>query len=87
MTLKQQLIDLAEQCWAKTPDDIKKIIMQANIDLSESGIAENIISIGEDFPTVSLPDSTGTLISIKNLLKNWPAVMSFYRGEWCPYCN
>ncbi|MDP5106812.1 MAG: AhpC/TSA family protein, partial [Polaribacter sp.] len=34
-----------------------------------------------------LPNPDGKLISLDSLLKNGPLVVSFYRGDWCPYCN
>jgi peroxiredoxin len=35
----------------------------------------------------TLPDAYGGEVSLKTLLAKGPVVVSFYRGEWCPYCN
>jgi peroxiredoxin len=34
-----------------------------------------------------LTDATGTPITLEELVEAGPAVIVFYRGGWCPYCN
>jgi peroxiredoxin len=43
--------------------------------------------IGEPLPPFHLPDENGRLVSLAALLKSGPAVISFNRGHWCPYCK
>ena len=43
--------------------------------------------IGEPMQTFSLPDENGCLVSLTSLLQSGPAVISFNRGHWCPYCK
>jgi len=45
------------------------------------------INVGDKTPLFNLPNANGTIISIENLLKQGPLVITFYRGNWCPYCN
>ena len=42
---------------------------------------------GDVMPTFVLPDETGRLMSLKDLLAQGPAVVTFHRGHWCPYCR
>ena len=42
---------------------------------------------GDVMPTFVLPDETGRLVSLKDLLARGPAVVTFHRGHWCPYCR
>jgi peroxiredoxin len=42
---------------------------------------------GDTAPDFTLPGSDGHIVSLKDLLKSGPVVLSFYRGGWCPYCN
>jgi peroxiredoxin len=42
---------------------------------------------GDVMPTFVLPDETGRLVSLKDLLAQGPAVVTFHRGHWCPYCR
>lgn len=48
---------------------------------------KNAISIDLKAPLFELPNPEGTSISLSGLLKKGPAVVTFYRGNWCPYCN
>ncbi|MGA8443369.1 MAG: redoxin domain-containing protein [Candidatus Sulfotelmatobacter sp.] len=32
-----------------------------------------------------MPDAFGKEVSLRALLAQGPVVVSFYRGEWCPY--
>jgi peroxiredoxin len=43
--------------------------------------------IGEPMQPFSLPDENGGLVSLTSLLQSGPAVISFNRGHWCPYCK
>jgi peroxiredoxin len=43
--------------------------------------------IGEQMPEFILPDEQNRLVSLSSLLKSGPAVISFNRGHWCPYCR
>jgi hypothetical protein len=38
-------------------------------------------------PPFILPDENGRLIGLKDLLAKGPAVVTFHRGHWCPYCR
>ena len=42
---------------------------------------------GLSIPAVSLNRADGTKVSLPQQLQNKPAVLVFYRGGWCPYCN
>ena len=42
---------------------------------------------GDVMPTFVLPDETGRLVGLKDLLAQGPAVVTFHREHWCPYCR
>jgi peroxiredoxin len=42
---------------------------------------------GDTFPDFLLPDYTGRLVQLENLLEGGPIVVSFNRGHWCQYCE
>jgi peroxiredoxin len=42
---------------------------------------------GEKMPSFLLPDSSGRLLDLQDLLSTGPAVISFNRGHWCEYCR
>jgi peroxiredoxin len=43
--------------------------------------------IGERMAAFNLPDEKGNLVSLSSLLRFGPAIISFNRGHWCPYCR
>jgi peroxiredoxin len=43
--------------------------------------------VGDRAPGFRLPDARGGEVALDDLLANGPAVLVFYRGAWCPYCN
>ena len=47
----------------------------------------NAIKIGQKSPDFKLPNPEGELIALNNLLEQGAVVVTFYRGDWCPYCN
>jgi peroxiredoxin len=45
------------------------------------------VALGDSFPDGDLMDAHGTPTSIAAVRAGRPAVVVFYRGAWCPYCN
>jgi len=42
---------------------------------------------GDIAPPLSLPTTDGQLVHSRELLRDGPVVLTFYRGVWCPYCQ
>ncbi|HRH46968.1 MAG TPA: peroxiredoxin-like family protein, partial [Pyrinomonadaceae bacterium] len=49
--------------------------------------ASKALKAEDTAPGFDLPNAVGKQISLMELLKEGPVIVSFYRGEWCPYCN
>jgi peroxiredoxin len=63
-------------------------IFTSQIDaLTASGIVGRAAQVDQQAPEFTLPDAYGNDISLSGLLQKGPVVLSFYRGEWCPFCN
>jgi peroxiredoxin len=45
------------------------------------------LTIGGSAPDFTLPDALGKPVALSDLLVKGPVIVTFYRGEWCPYCN
>jgi peroxiredoxin len=42
---------------------------------------------GEAAPDLELPDRTGGIVRLDDLLEDGPVVLCFYRGDWCRFCR
>lgn len=56
-------------------------------ELRKSGITNNVLRVGDIAPDFNLENALKRLVSLSAILKNGPAVLTWYRGGWCPYCN
>ncbi|MGO8786519.1 MAG: peroxiredoxin-like family protein [Terriglobia bacterium] len=71
----------------KNLGDQFKIVTDDMDRVRSSGVLDHALKVNDFAPDFSLPDAFGYEISLKTLLKAGPVVISFYRGEWCPFCN
>jgi len=55
--------------------------------LVEEGAAASALKAGDQFPEFTLASAEGHFVSSQRLFARGPAVLSFYRGRWCPYCS
>lgn len=47
----------------------------------------NPVEVGATAPDVPLLRADGKTVRLHKLVAGQPAVLVFYRGGWCPYCN
>ena len=47
---------------------------------------ETAPKIGEQMPPFLLPDGRNRLVTLDDIVRDGPAVISFNRGHWCEYC-
>lgn len=55
--------------------------------LRQSGATDAAPRPGDVMPDFVLPDAHGRLLRLSDLVADGPAVLSFNRGSWCPYCE
>jgi hypothetical protein len=55
---------------------------QATEELIRSGIAERAKKQGDGAPDFTLPNTSGEMVALSDLLARGPAVVTFYRGTW-----
>lgn len=66
--------------FAEAYDDLVSRLMAGEIGSSAP-------QVGETMPGFVLPEHSGHLLSLDDLVQNGPAVVSFNRGHWCPFCK
>jgi peroxiredoxin len=55
--------------------------------LSTVDTAAQSLKAGDPMPHFLLPNVESRLIDSRDLLDQGPLVVSFFRGEWCPFCT
>ncbi|OEH91200.1 peroxiredoxin-like family protein [Bacillus solimangrovi] len=68
-------------------DQVTQDKMKKAIDELENSTYGKGLRIGEKAPDFLLPNATGEQVQLSDALQNGPVILTFYRGDWCPYCN
>ena len=55
--------------------------------LRQYGAGESAPEPGDPLPPFVLPDDSGHMVSLNELLTRGPVAVTFHRGHWCPYCR
>jgi len=87
ITLASRLDSLTKSFEETTKPEVLEAF-QGGIDVVRaSGIAEQALKVGDTVPAFELQEAHGKMISLERLTLGGLAILSFYRGGWCPYCN
>jgi peroxiredoxin len=84
--LRSQMKELEHSMAPLTPEQAE-LFKRAYRELAESGITGRVLKAGDEAPDFTLPNAVGYPVTLSTALKSGPAVVTFYRGIWCPYCN
>jgi peroxiredoxin len=71
---------------ASIPEAIGSRITEGVAAITASNVAPGL-AVGDEAPDFTLFDAVGASVTLSELLATGPVVLTFYRGEWCPYCN
>lgn len=67
---------------------VMAIFLKQIKELQGTHIEERAPKLGEKIPSFELEDITsGARVKSEQLLAKGGIVITFYRGQWCPYCN
>ncbi|CAN5230563.1 peroxiredoxin-like family protein [soil metagenome] len=55
--------------------------------LNSAGVPAAVVGVGDVLPVAHLVTSDGDPTTLTAVTGGRPAVVVFYRGAWCPYCN
>lgn len=86
-SLQEQIAELKAQLAQMLPPAAFAGLESHIATLVASGIAEKGLKAGVPAPDFTLPDVQGAPVTLSKLRASGPVVLTFYRGEWCPYCN
>ncbi|AUI62261.1 peroxiredoxin-like family protein [Amycolatopsis sp. BJA-103] len=80
--LNTDLAELRGSVASQVPAEIAEVL-KADHATFVGMVAETAAKPGTAMPDLTLPDAGGGRVPVKD----GPAVVVFYRGAWCPYCN
>ena len=86
-SLRDQIAVLNDDLARQLPAEVLATFAGEIEALARSGIAVSGLREGTLAPDFTLPDVHGRAVTLSALLGQGPVVLTFYRGEWCPYCN
>jgi peroxiredoxin len=86
-TIQEQSAELTAAAAKQLPPEVVEIFDRSIRDLLDQGIPTDSIKAGDILEPFTLDDATGTPVSLDELIAGGPAILVFYRGGWCPYCN
>ena len=84
---QQELAATAQHLATALPAPAARTIDAGIAQAVAAGLVRHALQPGQTAPNFTLPDASGQPQSLANLLQQGPVVLTFYRGNWCPYCN
>jgi peroxiredoxin len=87
LTIHEQSEQLKVAAAERLPTEVLDVFDRSIQGLLDQGIPADSIKAGDVLESFTLVDATGTPVTLEHLVETGPAVIVFYRGGWCPYCN
>jgi peroxiredoxin len=86
-TIQEQSDALKAASAHRLPAEVLETFTRDQAAWRAKGRPADAVAVGDVLSDFALPDATGRDVSLSQLVKDGPAVLVFYRGGWCPYCN
>ena len=86
-TIAEQVSTMHAGLANQPPNEIMGAFAREQADLAARGIPSGVAATGASLPDADLLDAHGTPTTLYAVTDGRPAVIVFYRGAWCPYCN
>lgn len=87
MSLANETSQFYDDFHRTAPPEMSATIKKTTAGFIASFDSSKAIQVGDRLQTFKLSDATGNEVTSESLLAKGPLLMSFYRGEWCPFCN
>jgi peroxiredoxin len=87
VTIREQSEQLKAVAAERLPGEVVATFDRSIQDLLDQGVPSAALKLGDVLEPFTLDDATGAPVSLDQLVETGPAVIVFYRGGWCPYCN
>ena len=86
-SISEQVGDFNAGFTAQIGPDLSAVFDREQQDLTSTGVPVGAVAVGDIVPDARLVGLDGQIVNLFSVTASRPAVLVFYRGAWCPYCN
>jgi peroxiredoxin len=86
-TIAEQVAEFQENSARRAPAAISSVFAAEQHELDAAGLPAGIAAVGSRMPDGKLVNAGSQPTTLADELHGKPAVVVFYRGGWCPYCD
>jgi len=86
-TIVEQVVSLHQAAAGQLPPEVAEAFATEQRELAAAGNPPGVAEPGMQLPDGELLDVVGRPTTLAQNLGGKPAVIVFYRGVWCPYCD
>jgi peroxiredoxin len=87
LTISEQSEQLKAAAAEHLPAEVLAVFDRSIEEFLDQGVPADSIKAGDVLEPFILDNANGTPVSLEQITESGPAVIVFYRGGWCPYCN
>jgi peroxiredoxin len=87
LTIREQSEQLKTAAAERLPAEVLEVFDRSIEEFLDQGIPADSIKAGDVLEPFILDDATGSPVRLVEIVESGPAIIVFYRGGWCPYCN
>jgi peroxiredoxin len=87
LTIREQSEQLQVVSAQQLPADVVEVFTRNSQRLHAGGVPAGVVKVGDTLGSFTLRNAVGKPVRLEDLVATGPAVVVFYRGGWCPYCN
>ena len=86
-TITDRVAEMHASMAAQPPDAVMGAFSREQAALAAAGVPDGVAAPGTRIPDAGLLDVHGSPTTLYTATSDRTAVLVFYRGAWCPYCN
>jgi len=86
-TITDRVAEMHASMAAQPPNEVMGAFGREQAALSAAGLPDGVAAPGTLIADADLLDVHGSPTTLYAVTADGPAVLVFYRGVWCPYCN
>jgi peroxiredoxin len=86
-TITEGVAELHAAMAAAPHNEVMSAFTREQAELAAAGVPDGVAPVGTVLPDAELIDVHAAATTLSAAVGDGPAVVVFYRGAWCPYCN